>query len=185
MEWPAPASHSELLLLFGVGLFVVLGGVCIAALVPLMGRPRRFGDRSELPWRHHLGCSIADTATTSATIVIASDQCLSFSRDPALVNEPGVPAAGIVPGAADELAEEFAGSVAASTAQALDDARLEILRLERLWELSPESVDDVPSGIAISARRRSRLPHDWAGSRGRRQHRGVPRQRSPRMRRRD
>ena len=67
----------------GVSTIVVLVALAAALFLPLRNRTAgtdRSGHRAGLAWHHHLGCSLADTRTTSSTIFLASDLCISIKH---------------------------------------------------------------------------------------------------------
>jgi hypothetical protein len=131
----------------GVLTIVVLVALTAAAFVPLRNRAPgsdRSGHKAGLAWHHHLGCSLADTRTTSSTIFLASDLCISIKHgegETHAVNEPtSGPAAEFVAAAHSPVAEQVATS---SWSDPDDAARLEILLLEGLWQISPDPEDDL------------------------------------------
>jgi hypothetical protein len=133
----------------GASTVVVLLALAVAAFLLLRNRTSRYTGsehKSGLAWRHHLGCSLADTTTTSSTIFLASDLCISIKHGEGAVHGIDEPANGpttaaeLVAAAASPIAEQVAAS---GWSDAEDAARLEILLLEGLWEISPDAEDDL------------------------------------------
>lgn len=134
---PAPASHNGVLVALMVSIFVVLVAMVAAALVVAGRRAQRspgFGPGSALDWRHHLGCSLADNGTDSATLFLASDLCISINhRDDGPADD--------LPAAVEASAPAPEPATVPELGEVDDAARLEILLLERLWEISSGAED--------------------------------------------
>ena len=142
-RWPALASHSGFLVAVGLALVVVVGVISTAVSVLLSRRSQGttgIRQTSGLAWRHHLGCSLADTRASRSTIFLASDLCISINHHVGAPHEDPVTAAEVA-----AITTAFSEQrLASNRGEADDEARVEILLLERIWEISSDAEDCRP-----------------------------------------